>query len=86
VSDRQIEVDIPRCHQYHELLASPEGQRKLKRILKAWVKCHTGQLVYWQVRLCSCVWHFYVPLTPVGQGLDSLLAPLLTVFFPNEAC
>ena len=26
-ADRQIEVDIPRCHQYNELLASPEGQR-----------------------------------------------------------
>ena len=45
--DRQIEVDIPRCHQYNELLASPEGHRKLKRILKAWVS-DNSHLVYWQ--------------------------------------
>ncbi|XP_031637327.1 TBC domain-containing protein kinase-like protein isoform X2 [Contarinia nasturtii] len=46
-TDRQIEVDIPRCHQYDELLSSPEGHQKLKRILKAWVKAHP-QYVYWQ--------------------------------------
>jgi len=45
--DRQIEVDIPRCHQYNELLASPEGHRKLKRVLKAWVVTNP-ELVYWQ--------------------------------------
>jgi len=45
--DRQIEVDIPRCHQYSELLASPEGHRKLKRVLKAWV-ADNPSLVYWQ--------------------------------------
>ena len=41
------EVDIPRSHQYSELLASPEGHRKLKRVLKAWVADNPG-LVYWQ--------------------------------------
>lgn len=45
--DRQIEVDIPRCHQYNELLASEEGHRKLKRVLKAWVVSNPD-LVYWQ--------------------------------------
>ncbi|XP_075156009.1 TBC domain-containing protein kinase-like protein [Haematobia irritans] len=46
-TDRQIEVDIPRCHQYDELLSSPEGHLKLKRLLKAWVTAHP-QYVYWQ--------------------------------------
>ncbi|XP_023017738.2 TBC domain-containing protein kinase-like protein [Leptinotarsa decemlineata] len=46
-TDRQIEVDIPRCHQYNELLSSAEGHRKLKRILKAWVY-KNSQFVYWQ--------------------------------------
>lgn len=46
-TDRQIDVDIPRCHQYDELLSSPTGHRKLKRLLKAWVKSHP-QYVYWQ--------------------------------------
>lgn len=43
----QIEVDIPRCHQYVELLASPEGHAKFKRVLKAWISEHK-QYVYWQ--------------------------------------
>lgn len=43
----QIEVDIPRCHQYNELLSSAEGHKKLKRILKAWVY-KNSQFVYWQ--------------------------------------
>ena len=38
---------VPRCHQYNELLASPEGHRKLKRVLKSWVADNPG-LVYWQ--------------------------------------
>ncbi|KAG5897208.1 hypothetical protein JTB14_022559 [Gonioctena quinquepunctata] len=46
-TDRQIEVDIPRCHQYNELLSSAEGHKKLKRILKAWVY-KNSQYVYWQ--------------------------------------
>jgi len=46
-TDRQIEVDIPRCHQYNPLLASPEGHRKFKRVLKAWVSANP-QYVYWQ--------------------------------------
>lgn len=43
----QIEVDIPRCHQYHELLSSPSAHAKFKRVLKAWVVSHP-QYVYWQ--------------------------------------
>lgn len=46
-TDRQIAVDIPRCHQYDLLLASSEGHRKFMRVLKAWVVAHPI-LVYWQ--------------------------------------
>jgi TBC domain-containing protein kinase-like protein len=46
-TDRQSEVDIPRCHQYEDLLSSPTGHTKLKRLLKAWVTAHP-QYVYWQ--------------------------------------
>lgn len=48
----QIEVDIPRCHQYHQLLASPEAHGKFKKLLKAWVVSHPA-LVYWQGTLCA---------------------------------
>ena len=46
-TDRQIDVDIPRCHQYDTLLSSSEGHRKFKRVLKSWIISHT-HLVYWQ--------------------------------------
>jgi TBC domain-containing protein kinase-like protein len=45
--DKIIHVDIPRCHQYNELLSSPTGHNKLKRLLKSWVQSHP-QYVYWQ--------------------------------------
>lgn len=48
-TDRQISVDIPRCHQYNELLASKAGHAKLTRILKAWLQKNDDQgYVYWQ--------------------------------------
>lgn len=47
-ADRQLAVDIPRCHQYDELLASPAGHAKLKRILKAWLAANEADCVYWQ--------------------------------------
>ncbi len=46
-TDRQIDVDIPRCHQYDLLLSSKIGHSKFKRILKSWVVSHPS-LVYWQ--------------------------------------
>lgn len=45
--DRQIDVDIPRCHQYNHFLSSPTGHGKLRRVLKAWVIDHPD-LTYWQ--------------------------------------
>lgn len=48
-TDRQISVDIPRCHQYNDLLASPQGHKKLTRILKAWLYHNESNgYVYWQ--------------------------------------
>uniref|UniRef100_A0A915PHP3 Rhodanese domain-containing protein n=1 Tax=Setaria digitata TaxID=48799 RepID=A0A915PHP3_9BILA len=46
-SDRQLLVDIPRCHQYDDLMASPIAHRKLKRLLKGWLLLHENY-VYWQ--------------------------------------
>lgn len=46
-TDRQLEVDIPRCHQYHPLLLSPQGHEKLFRVLKSWLLLNP-HLVYWQ--------------------------------------
>ncbi|XP_061379002.1 TBC domain-containing protein kinase-like protein [Danaus plexippus] len=46
-TDRQIDVDIPRCHQYCWLLCGAEGHKKLKRLLKAWLLTNP-QYVYWQ--------------------------------------
>ncbi|EGD75272.1 TBCK protein kinase [Salpingoeca rosetta] len=46
-TDHQLDVDIPRCHQYDLLLSSPAGHAALKRVLKAWINTHP-HLVYWQ--------------------------------------
>ena len=49
MTDRQISVDIPRCHQYNDLLASPQGHIKLTRVLKAWLSYNESNgCVYWQ--------------------------------------
>ncbi|CAG8439739.1 12090_t:CDS:10 [Ambispora leptoticha] len=47
-TDRQIDVDVPRCHQYHQLLSSPVGHEKLRRLLKCFVTANNKSLVYWQ--------------------------------------
>ncbi|GET85415.1 hypothetical protein, conserved [Leishmania tarentolae] len=45
--DRQLSVDIPRCHAYHPLLSSSSGSAQLKRILRAWLYLHPKN-AYWQ--------------------------------------
>jgi TBC domain-containing protein kinase-like protein len=40
-------ISVPILFQYNNLLASPEGHQKFKRVLKAWVVTNT-QYVYWQ--------------------------------------
>lgn len=47
-TEKQISVDIPRCHQYNDLMASPQGHEKLGRILKAWLNYNIDKYVYWQ--------------------------------------
>uniref|UniRef100_A0AAF5DJ37 Rab-GAP TBC domain-containing protein n=1 Tax=Strongyloides stercoralis TaxID=6248 RepID=A0AAF5DJ37_STRER len=46
-SDRQLMVDIPRCHQYEELMTSPAANNQLKKLLKAWLLANP-EYVYWQ--------------------------------------
>lgn len=59
-SDRQLLVDIPRCHQvcyyiiqcrrsfkYDELMATPAAHYKLKQILKSWLWTEK-KYTYWQ--------------------------------------
>uniref|UniRef100_A0A8C9F9N9 TBC1 domain containing kinase n=1 Tax=Pavo cristatus TaxID=9049 RepID=A0A8C9F9N9_PAVCR len=65
-TDRQIEVDIPRCHQYDELLSSPEGHAKFRRVLKAWVVSHPD-LVYWQGLDSLCAPFLYLNFNNEGE-------------------
>ena len=39
-SEKQISVDIPRCHQYHLFLSSESGKHKLKKVVKTWASNH----------------------------------------------
>lgn len=70
-TDRQIAVDIPRCHQYNYLLSSSQGHRKFKRVLKSWVISHP-HLVYWQGAPPTPP-PFPLPLPPLLSLLTSLL-------------
>eukprot|EP00095_Tigriopus_kingsejongensis_P010865 snap_masked-scaffold864_size87066-processed-gene-0.0 protein:Tk10865 transcript:snap_masked-scaffold864_size87066-processed-gene-0.0-mRNA-1 annotation:"hypothetical protein CAPTEDRAFT_220004" len=76
-TDRQIEVDIPRCHQYDNLLASPEGHRKFKRVLKAWVSANP-QYVYWQGLDSLCA-----PFLYLNFNDEALAFACLSAFIPK---
>ncbi|XP_075234514.1 TBC domain-containing protein kinase-like protein isoform X2 [Lycorma delicatula] len=73
VTDRQIEVDIPRCHQYNELLSSREGHRKFKRVLKAWVISHP-EYVYWQGLDSLCAPFLYLNFNNEARAYACLSA------------
>ncbi|XP_059507508.1 TBC domain-containing protein kinase-like protein isoform X2 [Stegostoma tigrinum] len=76
-TDRQIEVDIPRCHQYDELLSSPEGHRKFRRVLKAWVVSHQ-ELVYWQGLDSLCA-----PFLYLNFNNEALAYACMSAFIPK---
>uniref|UniRef100_A0A8C1U3S0 TBC domain-containing protein kinase-like protein n=1 Tax=Cyprinus carpio TaxID=7962 RepID=A0A8C1U3S0_CYPCA len=76
-TDRQIEVDIPRCHQYDELLSSPLGQIKFRRVLKAWVVSHPD-LVYWQGLDSLCA-----PFLYLNFSNEALAYACMSAFIPK---
>uniref|UniRef100_A0A8C5GH93 TBC domain-containing protein kinase-like protein n=1 Tax=Gouania willdenowi TaxID=441366 RepID=A0A8C5GH93_GOUWI len=76
-TDRQIEVDIPRCHQYDELLSSPEGHSKFRRVLKAWVVSHPD-LVYWQGLDSLCA-----PFLYLNFNHEALAYACMSAFIPK---
>ncbi|KAE8749565.1 hypothetical protein FOCC_FOCC003831 [Frankliniella occidentalis] len=76
-TDRQIEVDIPRCHQYDELLSSRDGHRKFKRVLKAWVE-RNPQYVYWQGLDSLCA-----PFIYLNFNNEAMAFACLSAFIPK---
>nr|XP_057902034.1 TBC domain-containing protein kinase-like protein [Doryrhamphus excisus] len=76
-TDRQIEVDIPRCHQYDELLSSPQGHVKFRRVLKAWVVSHPD-LVYWQGLDSLCA-----PFLYLNFDNEALAYSCMSAFIPK---
>ena len=77
-TDRQIEVDIPRCHQYDHLLSSPVGHAKLKSVLKAWVVSNSPRLVYWQGLDSLCA-----PFLKLNFNNEALAFACLSAFIPK---
>uniref|UniRef100_A0A8B9IT62 TBC1 domain containing kinase n=1 Tax=Amazona collaria TaxID=241587 RepID=A0A8B9IT62_9PSIT len=73
----KIEVDIPRCHQYDELLSSPEGHAKFRRVLKAWVVSHPD-LVYWQGLDSLCA-----PFLYLNFNNEALAYACMSAFIPK---
>ncbi|KAF6738377.1 TBC domain-containing protein kinase-like protein [Oryzias melastigma] len=82
-TDRQIEVDIPRCHQYDELLSSPEGHTKFRRVLKAWVVSHPD-LVYWQGLDSLCAPFLYLNFNNEALAYACMSAFILYNFFLKD--
>ncbi|KAI3386877.1 hypothetical protein SNEBB_004521 [Seison nebaliae] len=76
-STKQIEVDVPRCHQYDELMASPTAHQILKRILLSWCVSHDG-LTYWQ-GLDSLT----APFVHLHFGNEALAYHSLNAFIPR---
>ncbi|KAI8387981.1 rab-GTPase-TBC domain-containing protein [Radiomyces spectabilis] len=77
IADRQIEVDVPRCHQYNQLLASSTGHEKLRRLLRAWVSANQ-QLVYWQGLDSLCA-----PFLTLNFNDEALAFACLQKFIPK---
>ena len=77
-TDRQIEVDIPRCHQYDYLLSSPVGHKKLKSVLKAWAVANSSKLVYWQGLDSLCA-----PFLKLNFNNEALAYACLSAFIPK---
>jgi hypothetical protein len=88
-ADRQLAVDIPRCHQYDELLASPAGHAKLKRVLKAWLMANEADCVYWQGLDSLCapfVWLHFANESTAFACLNAFTRKYLQGFFaPDNA-
>lgn len=85
-TDRQIEVDIPRCHQYDELLSSPSAHAKFRRLLKAWVVSHP-RYVYWQGldSLCAPFLHLHFNNEAAAYAcLSTFISKYLHDFFLQD--
>ncbi|ESL05621.1 hypothetical protein TRSC58_06723 [Trypanosoma rangeli SC58] len=81
--DRQLEVDIPRCHQYHPLLATTEGHERLRRVIKAWLLMNPG-LAYWQGMDSVCAVLLAVSFT--NEALVAAQLQQLTLhYIPHDA-
>ncbi|KAK9766839.1 hypothetical protein K7432_003771 [Basidiobolus ranarum] len=76
-TDRQVYLDVPRCHQYNSLLASSVGHEKLKRILKCWTVAN-GKLVYWQGLDSLCA-----PFLTLNFSDEPLAFSCLQAFIPR---
>ncbi|KAK3842941.1 MAG: rab-GTPase-TBC domain-containing protein [Linnemannia gamsii] len=76
-TDRQIELDVPRCHQYNQLMFSPSGHEKMKRLLKCWVEAN-DHLVYWQ-GLDSCC----APFLTLNFNNEALAFSCIQKFLPK---
>ncbi|KAF9976182.1 hypothetical protein BGZ73_009036 [Actinomortierella ambigua] len=76
-TDRQIELDVPRCHQYNQLMFSQAGHEKLTRILKTWVEANELQ-AYWQ-GLDSCC----APFLTLNFNDEALAFSCIQEFLPK---
>ncbi|KAF7253047.1 hypothetical protein EG68_07740 [Paragonimus skrjabini miyazakii] len=92
----QIAVDLPRCHAYDALLASPVGQASLRRVLISTLMIQPGTLEYTQALAAACLHSFFTTKLPsffatagFTVGLKTFFNVLLRLFafhLPGLAC
>ena len=68
----QIGIDVRRCHRYHPVLASQDGQTCLQQVLELW--CRSSGFSYWQgvdsLAAPFVVAHFHRACRPLPQSED----------------
>ncbi|KAI3652757.1 hypothetical protein MP228_002182 [Amoeboaphelidium protococcarum] len=84
--DKQLDLDLPRCHPYHKQIASYYGRGMLRQIIKAWMLSNNG-LVYWQGLDSVCapfvVLHYF-DISAAYACFDKFIQRYLYSFFRSD--
>ncbi|PAA79694.1 hypothetical protein BOX15_Mlig003833g1, partial [Macrostomum lignano] len=86
ISDKQLASDIPRCHQYNPLMASPHGHAKLRKLIKAWVLRRPSCAYYQGVDSVAAVFlHLNFSDEPLALAcLERFIDKYQANFFAND--
>ncbi|KAI3638305.1 hypothetical protein MIR68_003916 [Amoeboaphelidium protococcarum] len=84
--DKQLDLDLPRCHPYHKQIASYYGRGMLRQIIKAYLLNNNG-LVYWQGLDSVCAPFVVLHYFDIGAAyacFDKFIQRYLYSFFRSD--